>query len=114
MDEQSDRQRFEEWLATRPKSVQVLGHKYPPGWYRIKPGAPYGISTPGTVVRLYAYSEDGDVGVVVFADRKRPEALEFERLLWQEHGKEGDPPHDQNILVHIDPQWMEPCDGNDA
>jgi hypothetical protein len=45
---------------------------------------------------------------------KQPEALEFERVLWQEHGTEGDPPHDQNILVYIDPQWMEPCDGNDA
>ena len=75
---------------------------------------PYGISTPGTIVRLYGYSENGDVRIIVFADRKRPEALEFERLLWQEHGKDGDPPHDKSILVHIDPQWIEPCDGNDA
>src|SRR4051812_37418105 len=46
---------FEEWLSTRPKSVQDLARKYPPGWYRIKKEAPYAISCPGTLVQAYSY-----------------------------------------------------------
>lgn len=99
---------FEEWLKTRPESVQMLAADYPPGWYRIRDGAPYGISCPGTVVQLYSYTEDGQVGVVVHARHKRPEALAHEQMLAALYGTE--PPHERNIWVCIDPCWMERCE----
>jgi hypothetical protein len=81
--------------------VQRLARQYPPGWYRIKEGAPYGISYPGTIVKLYSYVESGDVGVIVFTQRKRPEAIEHERMLAKMHGTP--PVHGKDILVRIDP-----------
>lgn len=99
---------FQQWLATRPASVQRLAKKYPPGKYRIKPGAPYGISCPGTIVELYSYTEHGEIGVIVRAADKLPQALVHERTLQERHGNDT-PHHDKDFLVHIDPAWMEPA-----
>lgn len=48
---------FEDWLKTRPAHVQEIVRKYPPGIYRIKEGAPYAISCPGTTCYLHSYTE---------------------------------------------------------
>jgi hypothetical protein len=98
---------FQQWLMTRPISVQRLAKKYPPGKYRIKTGAPYGISCPGTIVELHSYTEHGEVGVIVRAVEKLPHALVHERTLQEQHGN-ADPHHGKDFLVHIDPTWMEP------
>jgi len=104
---------FKDWLATRPKAVQELAKKYPPGQYRIAEFAPYGISCAGTIVDLYSYTESGEVGVIVRSGNKLPSCLLHERCLAEEFGK-NDPHHDKNVLVHIDPIWMEPLpDDND-
>ena len=98
---------MQDFLKNSPKSVQELHSKYPAGKYRIKEGAPYGVSTAGTIVDLYSYTESGNVGVIVRAREKKPDALIHERMLQEEHGGK-DPMHDKDILVHIDPVWMEP------
>jgi hypothetical protein len=97
---------FQQWLMTRPISVQRLAKKYPPGKYRIKTGAPYGISCPGTIVELYSYTEHGEVGVIVRAAEKLPQALVHERTLQEQHGNDS-PFHDKDFLVQINPKWME-------
>src|SRR6266849_2107992 len=56
---------FTEWLATRPEKIQALVRQYPPADYRIKPGAPYSISCPGTLVSLVSYRENGTVSVAI-------------------------------------------------
>lgn len=100
---------FREWLKNRPRIVQELAQKYPPGEYLVKEGAPYGVSTPGTKVTLFSYLESGEVGVVVKAEDKKPEALAHEEYLCQKFNKtkeETEEIHMQNILVTIDPVWL--------
>lgn len=99
-----------EWVESRPQVIKDLIFDFPPGIYRIKPGAPYGVSTPGTEVHLHSYLEDGTVKVVVPAANKSPEALAHERMLGEKHGKtpeEIKTLHEANILVNIETQWME-------
>jgi hypothetical protein len=99
---------FDEWLETRPESIKELAAKYPPGEYIIKEGAPYGISAPGTKVILHSYFEDGNVRVAVLAENKTAAGLEHERKLAEEYNKNVEDIHKQNVLVEIDPVWMEP------
>lgn len=98
---------FQQWLKSRPISIQRLAKKYPPGKYRIKIGAPYGVSCPGTVVEIHSYTEHGEVGVIVRAAEKLPQALAHERALQEQHGNDS-PHHEKDVLVHIDPTWMVP------
>lgn len=101
---------WEEWVESRPQVIKDLIFDFPPGIYRIKPGAPYGVSTPGTEVQLHSYMEDGTVRVIVPAANKSPEALAHERMLCEEHGKtdeEREKLHNSNILVNIETQWIE-------
>jgi hypothetical protein len=97
---------FEEWLKTKPKSIQKLAGKYHDEKYRIKDGAPYGVSCPGTIVHVYSYSEDGDIGVIVKAENKLPEAIQFEKDLCAKHGKATF--HDKDVFVYVNPKWLEP------
>jgi hypothetical protein len=103
------KQEWLDWVTTRPKNVQDLIAKYPPGQYMIKPDAPYGVSCPGTMVTLYSYGNDGMIGVVVKPEDKLPEALEFERELLEKHGRLHKLKEIQGsaIQVSIDPQYME-------
>jgi len=101
---------WEEWVESRPQAIKDLIFDFPPGIYRIRPGAPYGVSTSGTEVQLHSYMEDGTVRVVVPAENKSPEALAHEKMLGQKHGKteeEMEKLHASNILVNIETQWME-------
>jgi len=98
---------FDKWLKTRPQSVQDLAAKYPPGIYKMKAGAPYGISCEGTLVHLISYIENGEIGVAVMAADKLPMAIEHEKVLCKKHGKDPETIHKQNVSVQVDPQWMD-------
>lgn len=97
---------FQEWLKSRPEIIRKTAKQYPPGRYKIKDGAPYGISCPGTIVRIYSYTESGNVGVIVMASEKLEIALRHEELLATKFNT--DPQHEKDILVQINPLWMEP------
>lgn len=102
-------QKFKDWLATKPESIQKLATKYPPGEYMVKPGAPYGVSCEGTVVSLFSYCEDGTVSVVVLAKNKLPKAIEHEKELGRQYNKtdaEMEFIHKNNVQVIIDPEWL--------
>ena len=106
----TDKKQFAEWLATRPPAIQDMVSLYPPGEYKIKEDAPYGVSTPGTTVNLVSYSEDGTVGVVVMAENKTDEAIEHEKQLGAQHGRtpqEIEELHKTNIKVMVEPKWLE-------
>jgi len=53
------------WYMSRPPAVKQLIIEYPYPFYKVKEGAPYGISAPGTVVILNSYRETGEVSVIV-------------------------------------------------
>jgi len=100
---------FDQWLLERPEVIQKLAAKYPPADYRMKEGAPYGISCPGTKVSLVSYRENGEVSVAVMAEDKLPTGLEHEKKLAAQHGKTHmiEQIHAQNVQVYIDPIWLE-------
>ena len=101
---------FSKWLLTRPKKIQDMAREYPPGEYIIKGGAPYGICRPGTKVALYSYLENGEVGVVIKAENKTPEAIVHENMLSEKYGKSEEETkdiHKEDVLVHIDPKWLQ-------
>lgn len=99
---------FKNWLKEKPLIIQELATKYPPGRYIMKPGAPYGISCEGTKVDLYSYHENGTVSVVVMAKDKTQAAIEYEKELCEQYKKDPEEMHLKDILVNIDPVWMEP------
>ena len=101
---------LESWLRDRPQIIKDLCHKYPPGDYIIKDGAPYGTSGPGCRVTLNNYNEDGKVGVVVLAKYKTREALEHEFILSTIYSKDLNECSKQDVLCTIDPIWMEKID----
>ena len=99
---------FEKWLKTRPKCIQELAAKYPPGEYIMIKDAPYGLTCEGTIVTLYSYTEDGDVGVIVEAKNKTTNGLYHERKLAEKYGKEDKLQefHNTPTRVTIHPKWM--------
>lgn len=106
----SYKEQFEEWLATRPQAIQELAKQYPPGDYKIKEGAPYGITAPGCTVNLVSYREDGIVRVVLKAKDKSEAAIQHEDMLCDQYGKtdeEREEIHSSDVQAHVDPQWLE-------
>lgn len=98
---------FNDWLATRPESIQKLAKKYPPGIYKMKDGAPYSISCGGTLVHLESYRESGEIGVVVMSKDKLPACTEHEKQLCKQHGTNFEEAHALNIFLHVDPIHVE-------
>jgi len=106
-----ERKTWTDWYNSRPQHIKDLVDKYPPGWYVVKVGAPYGVTCEGTKVWLVCYTDNGKVGVGVHAEDKQPEAIEHERRLGLEHGKTEEEIreiHGHNIKTHVDPFWLEP------
>jgi hypothetical protein len=104
---------FEEFVKTLPEKAAAVARDFPPGVYRIKEGAPYAISCPGTVVYFYSYTRYGQMGVVVAPENRLPEALRHERTLGLMHGKtekEMQEISQQPLLVVVDPCWLERID----
>jgi hypothetical protein len=101
---------FEEWLATRPESVQKLARQYPPGEYKIKDDAPVKITIPGKTVLLISYLEEGQLGVMIKGEDKSDDALEHEAMLCERYKKSKEEVakiHKQNVTVNVDPEWIE-------
>lgn len=82
------------WLLTRPETVQSLAARCPPDtFYRVRPGAPYSLSSPGSICSVYSYREDGEVTVIVL---RTTAAI------------------DVPVRCQVDPQWLEPVDVDEA
>lgn len=99
---------FEQWLRTRPKCIQDLAEKYPPGEYVMIKDAPYGLTCEGAIVSIYSYTEDGNVGVIIEAKNKTTKGLYHERKLAEKYGKEDQLQelHNNATRVTIDPKWI--------
>ena len=103
-------QTWEEWVASRPEDIQKTIANFPPGEYRIKQGAPYGVTTPGSKVRVHSYGEDGTIGVIILAEDKSPEAIAHEEELGRKYNKTPEEIadiHSRPVKVFIDPKYME-------
>lgn len=113
---------FRDWYETRPPKIQELARKYPFENYIIKEGAPYGLSCPGQLVHLYSFNEhllndSVSVRVIVLGSEKIPAAKEHEEILFNEldmklRGRTLEELHADNIMVNIDPIWLEPTKEN--
>jgi len=99
---------FEKWLKDRPQCIKDLAAKYPPGQYRMKEDAPYGVSCEHTEVTLCSYMESGHVGIIVEAKNKLPRAICHEITLARKYNKldQLEEFHAKDVNVEIDPKWM--------
>lgn len=99
---------MEEWLATRPKVIQELARKYPPGEYRMAPNAPYGITGPGTIVSIIAYNENGNVRVVAEPHNMLPAGIEHSNSILHPQGRDHSEFANTGISVHVEPKYLIP------
>lgn len=119
-----------EWYNTRPEAVQRLIRKMPWETFIVKEGAPYGVSCPGQKVHLHCYIECRNCGkaymkVVVLGKEKIAAAKEHEKLLYEINelsltalllsmreinSKTLEEIHAADIIVAVDPKWLEPFD----
>lgn len=107
-------QQFEAWLQQQTELVQQQARQFPP-WkiYRIRAGAPYATTGPGTEVWIHSYYDDGYLGVSVsklivhaahVVDDKhwrRHDGVVFPIPLIDEH---------HTLRVRVLPEWLEPLD----
>lgn len=108
--EEEHRKAWEQCIAEMPEEIQKIAKTFPPGPYVIKPGAPYGVACPGTLVEIYSYLQSGMVSVVVWAENKLPAAIEHEKWLGKKAGKskaEIERFHEGNVLLEVDPAWLD-------
>jgi hypothetical protein len=97
---------FQAWYAERPPFIQELVRQYPPGLYRMRHDAPYGISAPGTEVSIVSWFEDGSVTVGIM---KGTEFADLHvRELRAKHGpRPGTPEGAAGHSVRVEPKYME-------
>jgi len=104
------KEKFNDWLLTRPQVIKDIVALYPPGTYKIKEGAPYSITAPGCTVNIISYYETGTVGVLIKGKDKSKEALEHETLLCERYKKskeETEDLHSRDVKAEVDPKWLE-------
>jgi hypothetical protein len=83
------------WVQSRPEAIRELAARYPwDRYYRVREGAPYGLTVPGSIVAIVSYWEDGSVSVVLLqCPRKLEQILRL---------------HGLNPRIQMDPEWLEP------
>ena len=111
MTDEERKQEYEKWFNERPKVIQDLITQFPfDKQYRIKEGAPYELSCPGTKVSIVSYVENGNINVAVMAEDKLPAAREHEKKLCEQHGKDYETISRQNVKVEVNPMYLEQID----
>lgn len=92
--------------------IQEIARKYPYFiHYRVKSGAPYGITCEGSIVEIASYLEDGNVSVLLRAENKTQEAKVHESFVGAEHHKtkeEMQDIHEADVRTIVEPKWLEP------
>lgn len=102
-----DRNGFQVWLLGRPRLIQELAAATPPWFvYRVKPGAPYSTTGPGTEGWVYGYNEDGTVCFTTTYLQVQQDHDLGDGLLLTGRGQVHEVP--EGVSVHMDPQWLEP------
>lgn len=108
------RKAFKKWFDGRPREIKDHILKCLPGIYKVKEGAPYSLSCPGTIGNVIAWNGT-DVTIEIEAKDKLPECLEHEALLAAKYGKIGmiDEIHAHSIRTQVDHEWLEPVEVED-
>jgi hypothetical protein len=102
---------FAEWYNNRPVKIQEMIKQYPFGTYKVKEGAPYAISCPGTIVEIVSYRENGEVKIIIPIINLQASAIVHivqlpkgqDQLTKQFHD-----PLSKAITVDIDPRYLDP------
>lgn len=105
---------YEVWYMNLPPLIKELAEIYPYGIYKIKDGAPYKLTCPGSIVGLISFSADGRAQVGLLAKDKLPACIEHEKFLCKKYNKNFEESTKQNITTFIDPQYLEPYDKEEA
>lgn len=101
---------FFKWYHTRPEVVRLQIREYPYNWYKVKSGAPYEITCPGTIVFIISYTERGEVCVGIEPKHITVSALQHMRNLCEKFGTDITPVLKQGTKAYINPIWLEPID----
>jgi len=105
---EQEQKEYDKWFNSMTPVVQKHILEYPAEKaYRIKQGAPYKLSCPGTIVYIVGYRDSGQISVAVLAENKLPEAKRHELDLCLEHGTDYATVSQQNVKVQVDPKWLE-------
>lgn len=98
---------FAEWYNTRSMLTKALILLYPTAGYKVKKGAPYAITCPGSTVYINGYCGDGNVKVVLLAKNFLPETKAHIKKLAEKHGTDYEMliTRDTGAIVH--PKWLE-------
>jgi len=91
-----------------PAVIQKLMTDYPYPTYKVKEGAPYGISCPGSIVHVCNWNNDGSLSVIVYAKDKLPSAIEHEKSLCEQHKTDYEKVKGKDTLCNVNPSWLEP------
>lgn len=97
-----------DWFQSRPPEIQALCRATPPGVYRVREGAPYAISAPGSVGYVDGYQENGCVlftTVIYSASGSLGYAARRAEL-----GRDDLPEDPPRLRASVDPAWLEPYD----
>jgi hypothetical protein len=96
------------WFNCQPEVIQNLAKQCPFDTYKIKAGAPYGVTCEGSIVHLLSFTESGEVGIVLLARDKLPAAIQHEQKMCALHGTDYSKVKNENIRAYVDPVWLEP------
>lgn len=92
----------------RPESIQELIKKYPYLVYKIKPGAPYTYTCPGSIVHLETWTENGEIKVTLLPEDKLPQTLKHEQALCEIHNTDSADMNKRAYTTLVNPKWLEP------
>ncbi len=104
----------EEWLSSLPPTVQIIARSYPTGMYRIKEGAPYGITCPGSKVELISYNDNGEVSVLIKSKDLTTEGKAHLMALCIENKKDFYQAIRRDHKVRVDPRYLERISDSDG
>ncbi len=95
------------WFYQRPVEIQRMILLYPYDQkYRMKEDAPYGITSPGTIVEILSYFGRGEVRVLVRPENLTSQSKEHIALLCNQHRKNYDEMISRDHHVVVDVKWL--------
>lgn len=97
------------WLENAAPIIKKLAAQYPIGQYRIKAGAPYKLTCPGSKISVNGWRINGLIDVILMVSDKLPATIAHEKKLCENNSELNyEALSKSNIRVDINPIWLEP------
>ena len=101
---------FKEWFDDRPNHIQDFISRYPYLKYKVNDNAPYGISSPGTIVFLISYTESLKLKVAVLPENLTTVGRNHIIELGKTYNKDPEEMLQHPHLIEIDPKYLTPIE----